>query len=140
MRTATQVIEDGAALYSKGDAEGYCALYSDATVLTTPDGRYEGRQDVLAYVQSLMTPWPGAVVTVGRRCEDGGVYFGEFTLRGTNTGALVAPDGSELPATHKSVELRGMEIARVDNGKIVQHDMTWDNMGVLVQLGLLPAS
>jgi ketosteroid isomerase-like protein len=140
MDTATALMEEGTALYNKGDAEGYCALYASDVVLTTPDGRFEGQAAVLAYVQSLMGPWPGATVTVGRHCEDGGTYFGEFTLRGTNDGPLVLPDGTELPPTHKTVELSGMEISRVQDGRIVQHDMAWDNMSVLGQLGLVPPS
>lgn len=139
MRTPTDVIVEGAALYTKGDAEAYSDLYRDDAVLTTPDGRYEGRQAIRTYCESLMSPWPGAVVTVGRHGEDGDLYFGEFVLRGTNDGPLTLPDGSELPATHRSAELQGMEIAQVADGQIVQHDMAWDNLGVMAQLGLLPA-
>jgi ketosteroid isomerase-like protein len=138
MTTATQLMHDGATLYSKGDAEGYCALYSDDAVLTTPDGRYQGRAAILDYVRGMMTPWPNADVTVGRHCEDGGTYFGEFVLRGTNDGPLLMPDGTELPATGQAVELWGMEVALVRDGRVVQHDMAWDNMGVMAQLGLLP--
>ena len=138
MRTARQLVEDAADLYSKGDAEGYCALYSDDAVVTSPDGRFEGQAALLSYVQGLMSPWPGAAVTVGRHCEQAGLYFGEFTLRGTNDGPLLMPDGTESPATHKSVEVRGVEIVRVDNGKVVQHDYFWDNLSLLAQLELLP--
>lgn len=138
MTTPKELIDDGTALYNKGDVNGFCALYSDDVVLTTPDGRFEGRENVQQYVQGLFDAFPSGGVTVGRRCEDGDLYFGEFALNGVNTGPIAMPDGSELPATHKSVELAATEIARAENGRIVQHEMMWDNMSFLVQLGLVP--
>ena len=138
MTVATELIEKGTAFYNKGDVEGFCSLYSDDIVLTTPDGRFEGRDSVEPYMQVMLTMFPGLEVTLGRHSDTGDVYFGEFSLRGTNTGPVPMPDGSELPPTGKSVLLMGTEIATVNNGKIVQHDMLWDNMSFLGQLGLVP--
>jgi ketosteroid isomerase-like protein len=59
-------------------------------------------------------------------------------VEGVNTGPLAMPDGSQLPATHRSAEIPAMELARVRNGKIVEHRFIWDNMAFLGQLGLLP--
>jgi ketosteroid isomerase-like protein len=140
MGTPKELIVEGTNLYNKGDAEGFCALYADAAVLTTPDGRFEGRESITPYVRGLIAAFPEGEVFLGRHCEDGDLYFGEFSMRGVNTGPLAAPDGTELAATHKSVVLDGHEIARAENGMIVQHDMIWDNMGFLVQLGLVPPS
>jgi len=107
-------------------------------VLTTPDGRFEGRDNVRSYMQVLLTMAPDAEVTLGRHCEAGDVYFGEFSIRGTNTGPMPMPDGSESPPTQGSVRLAGNEIATVKDGKIVRHDMLWDNMNFFTQLGLVP--
>jgi len=138
--TARELIEKGTDLYNKGDVEGFCALYSDHIVLTTPDGRFEGREDIRGYVQGLYNAFPSGGITLGRRCENEDLYFGEFALRATNTGPIAMPDGSELPATNKSVELNATEITRVENGRIVQQDMVWDNMTFLSQLGLVPTA
>jgi steroid delta-isomerase-like uncharacterized protein len=138
MGTATQLVDEGTALYNKADIEGFVSLYSEDVVLTTPDGRFEGHEAVQGYVQELFTAFPDTQVAVGRRCEGEDTYFGEFTVTGTNTGPLRMPDGSELPPTQKQGELRGMEIAEVRNGKIARHDMYWDSMSLLTQLGLAP--
>lgn len=140
MTTVAELMAEGTAFYNKGDMEGYCSLYSDDVVLTTPDGRYEGRDGVLAYMRAVSRSFPDSQVTIGRRCDAGDVGFDEFTVRGTNTGPISMPDGSELPATHRAVHLVGMEVAEVRGGKIVQHDMVWDTMSVLQQLGLAPSS
>jgi ketosteroid isomerase-like protein len=132
-----EIIEKGTELYNKGDVDGFCALYSDDIVLTTPDGRFEGREDIKPYLQGMYNAFPSGGVSVGRHCEDGDLYFGEFTVEGVNTGPLAMPDGSELPATHRSVELPATEVARVANGEIVEHRMLWDNMAFMSQLGLV---
>jgi ketosteroid isomerase-like protein len=131
-----EIIEKGTELYNKGDVEGFCALYRDDAVLTTPDGRFEGPEAMKPYLQGLYTAFPSGGVSVGRHREDGDLYFGEFTVEGVNTGPLAMPDGSELPATHRSVEIPAVEIARVENGEIVEHRFFWDNMAFLGQLGL----
>ncbi|MCD2192828.1 ester cyclase [Actinomycetospora endophytica] len=133
-------IEKGTALYNKGDVDGFCSYYGPETVLTTPDGRFEGLQNIRPYVQSLYDAFPSGGVSVGRYRENGDLYFGEFTVQGVNTGPLAMPDGSQLPATHRSVEVAAVEVARAENGRIVEHRMVWDNMAFLSQLGLVPES
>lgn len=140
MTTAKELIEKGTDLYNKGDVEGFCALYSDDIVLTTPDGQFEGRENIQEYVQGLYNAFPSGGITLGRSCENDDLYFGEFALSATNTGPIAMPDGSELPATNRTVELKATEIARVENGRIAQHDMMWDNMTFLSQLGLVPTA
>lgn len=136
MGEAGRLIDEGTAFYNDGDATGYCSLYSDDVVLTTPEGRFEGRASVLPYVESQFTMLPDVQVAVERRCEVDDLYIGEFRVRGTNSGPLPMPDGAELPPTGRTVDLYGVEIARVQGGKIVQHDMLWDRLSILEQLGL----
>ena len=140
MTTARELIEKGTDLYNKGDVEGFCALYSDDIILTTPDGQFEGRENIQEYVQGLYNAFPSGGIKLGRSCENDDLYFGEFALGAINTGPIAMPDGSELPPTNKTVELKATEIARVENGRIVQHDMMWDNMTFLSQLGLAPTA
>ena len=57
---------------------------------------------------------------------------------GTHTGRLVLPDGTELAPTGKRVEIKGMELVRVRDGKIVVDNLYYDSLSVLVQLVLVP--
>jgi ketosteroid isomerase-like protein len=136
--TIRELIEKGTELYNKGDIDGFCSLYRADAVLTTPDGRFAGPENMKPYLQGLYDAFPSGGVSVGRGCEDGDLYFGEFSVEGVNTGPLTAPDGSQLPATNRSVEIPAVEFARVENGEIVEHRFFWDNMAFLGQLGLLP--
>ena len=48
------------------------------------------------------------------------------------------PEGTELPPTGKRVEMKGMELVRVRDGKIVVDNLYYDNLAVAAQLGLVP--
>lgn len=139
MATITEINEQGTALFNKGDVEGFAALYAEDAVLVTPEGRFQGRGDIQAYFQAYLTGFPDAQVTLGRSGEQGELYFAEFSFAGTHTGPLGMPDGSEVPPTGKVVQTRSAELVRVEQGKVTQHDMYWDSMELLTQLGLVPA-
>jgi ketosteroid isomerase-like protein len=57
---------------------------------------------------------------------------------GTHTGPLLMPDGTELSPTGKRIELKGMELVQLRDGKVAVHHGYWDNMALTGQLGLLP--
>ncbi len=66
---------------------------------------------------------------------DGEVYLtGRF--KGTHTGDLVSPEGT-IPASGTSLDLPFADYFRVSGGKIVEHEVIWDQMGLLAQLGAL---
>ena len=55
-----------------------------------------------------------------------------------NTGPIQLPTGETLPATQKEVRIRGVDIATVKDGRIVDYRLYFDEMEFLGQLGLLP--
>ncbi|HEU5405820.1 MAG TPA: ester cyclase, partial [Gaiellaceae bacterium] len=54
------------------------------------------------------------------------------------TGPFRLPDGSEVPATGRPVEIKGMELVEVRDGKIVVDNLYYDFMAAVSQLGLVP--
>ena len=57
-----------------------------------------------------------------------------FTFRGTHKAEFAG-----IAATDKKVEIGGLEIAHLKDGKVVEHWLNWDVMGLMKQLGALPA-
>ncbi len=57
--------------------------------------------------------------------------------RGSWTGTQTGPFGG-LPPTGKKVKVSGIDIIRIENGKIVEHWEATDNLGLLEQLGVIP--
>jgi predicted ester cyclase len=44
-----------------------------------------------------------------------------------------------IPATGKRVTFTETHVDQIANGKIVRHDGDWDQIGLLQQLGVIPA-
>ncbi len=57
------------------------------------------------------------------------------TMTGTQTGPI-----GEIPMTGKSFTLVNVIIQRLEQGKIVETWVSWDNVAFLTQLGLMPES
>jgi len=63
----------------------------------------------------------------------------ECILRGTHSGPLHGPAGA-LPPSGRSMRLQACEVFQVSNGMIVSHHTYYDMLGLLQQLGALPAA
>jgi len=57
-----------------------------------------------------------------------------FTLRGTQTGDFLG-----IPATGKPIEIVASAFLTVDEGKVTHLRAQFDQLGLLKQLGALPA-
>ena len=55
----------------------------------------------------------------------------------TTTGTQTGPMG-DLPATGRDFMLKNLVIQRIENGKIAETWISWDNVAMLTQLGLFP--
>jgi predicted ester cyclase len=51
---------------------------------------------------------------------------------------LSLPDGTQLPPSGKRLEIKGMELVQVRDGKIVVDNLYYDAMAIVAQAGLLP--
>lgn len=93
-----------------------------------------GPAGLKAQVEKYIAAFEGAHVTVDEQLADGDVVATRWTGRGTHTGELlgVAPTGNEVTVT-------GITISRVENGQLVEERQVWDALGMLVQIGAVPA-
>ena len=57
-----------------------------------------------------------------------------WTGQGTHSGELM-----QIPATGKKVTLKGMDVLRIENGKIAERWAEFDALGMLTQLGVIQA-
>jgi len=59
-------------------------------------------------------------------------------MEGTHTAPLEGPNGP-IPATYKKVKGYGVQILKVENGKIAEARIYFDQLDQMSQLGLIPA-
>jgi steroid delta-isomerase-like uncharacterized protein len=127
-------------LYNAGDLDGCMDLYAEDAVQLMPDGTYEGRSAIRERLVLELEAFPDIDWKVESFVEDGDFFADEWTFVGTHAGPLQLPDGGELPATGRRVEIRGMELVQMRDGVIVVDNLYYDTMAVAAQLGLMPAA
>ena len=124
--------------YNAGDLEGVMDLYAEDAVQLMPEGTFEGRSVIRERLANELIALPDIAWTVLSFVEQGNTFADEWAFVATHTGPLQMPDGTELPPTGRRIELRGMELVEMRDGKIVVDNLYYDNMAVLTQLGLVP--
>ena len=138
MQTNKELLDLYVELYNAGDLASCMELYSEDAVQRMHDGVFEGVEDIRNRLARDLVAFPDARYVVDSFFAEGDRFADEWTFTGTNTGPFRLPDGTEIPATGKRVEIKGMELVEVCDGKIVVDNLYYDFMASVVQLGLVP--
>lgn len=138
MEANRALLERYVELYNAGDLEACMELYAEDAVQWMHDGLFAGVDAIQERLARDLTAFPDAKYVVESFVEDGDTFADEWTFTGTNTGPFRLPDGSEVPAAGRPVEIKGMELVEVRDGKIVVDNLYYDFMAAVSQLGLVP--
>ncbi|MCK6629830.1 MAG: ester cyclase [Anaerolineae bacterium] len=84
-------------------------------------------------VTTYRTAYPDIHMTIDDLVVEGDKVAGRWTARGTNTGPLMG-----MPPTGKSATVTGISILTIANGQVTEQYTTWDALGMLQQLGVVP--
>lgn len=127
------------ALTTHPDLKVIADLYAEDAVAVTPDeGEIRGRDHIVDYWRQMTEAVPEATFESLHKYEAGDTAIDEGVFSGRNTGPLQLPTGEILPPTQKEIRIRGVDIATVKDGRIVDYRLYFDEMDFLGQLGLLP--
>ena len=93
-----------------------------------------GPDGLKTQLQQYIDGFPDGRITVDDQIAEGNKVASRWTARGTQTGEVagIAPTG-------KQVTVSGLTISRLEDGMVVEEWTTWDTLGMLVQLGAIPA-
>jgi steroid delta-isomerase-like uncharacterized protein len=138
MEANRELLERYVELYNAGDLDACMELYAEDAVQRMHDGTFLGRDAIRARLARDLIAFEDANYVVESFVEDGDAFADEWTFTGTNTGPFRLPDGSEVPATGERMEIKGMELDEVRDGKIVVDNLYYDFMAAVTQLGLVP--
>jgi steroid delta-isomerase-like uncharacterized protein len=86
------------------------------------------------FVQQYISAFPDARVTIDQQIAEGDYVTSRWTGRGTHKGDLMG-----IAPTNKQVTVTGITISRIANGKIAEEWSNWDTLGMLQQIGAVPA-
>ena len=80
----------------------------------------------------LLVAFPDLHFTINDQFTSGEKVSTRWTANGTNTGPF-----GEMPATGKKVEIEGLIIDHVVNGKVAKRWELWDQAAMMQQLGIV---
>ena len=118
---------------SKGDLDAANELLAPGFVLHVPLPCSPGVRGIDEVVSACRAAFQGLDVTVEDMVTEGDMVAARFTARGVHNGAFMG-----LPPTGKPITMTGMEIFRLERGKIAELWGEANLLGLMQQLGILP--
>src|ERR1044071_9633983 len=120
-------------IYNSNDQDRMAEVVSDDVM--TPNivpGIPTSLEGAKAAHRLMLDGFPDYETVIEDIFAEGDKVAARITMTGTNTGEFMG-----IPATGKRVEFTGIYIARIANGKIVEHWGEEDSVSLLQQLGVL---
>ena len=111
-------------------------IYATDFVDRSPDipGIPHTRDGLKQFMGVYLRAFPDANITVEDQLVEGDRVVTRWTGRGTQTGEFM-----DMPPSGKRVAVPGIQIDRFSGGKIVEEWTLFDQLGMLQQLGAIPA-
>ena len=123
------------AIWRTGDAKLIDEHMAPTYVLhKPPTGFSPNREGLKAIVQAMHSAFPDLRMTVEDVIAEGDKVVQRRVYQGTHQGELFG-----IPATGKSVSVSQIIVSRVADGKFVEEWAETDFLGMLQQLGVVPA-
>lgn len=93
-----------------------------------------GIEAAKASISGYRGAFPDLRVTIEQQVAEGEYVTTRWTARGTHQGDLFG-----MTATGKQATVTGITIDRIVDGKFVESWTNWDTLGLMQQLGVVPA-
>jgi predicted ester cyclase len=93
-----------------------------------------GPERVLRVAEQARTAFPDLTYDIEEVIAEGDIVAFRMVMEGTHLGPL---PGTGLPGTGRQVRVQQLHMARIKDGKVAEHWAVRDDLGMLVQLGVL---
>ncbi len=111
------------------------APHGVATGLGESDKPVRGPAEFKTFFFNFRTSFPDMHITIDDTVEEGDKVAVRAKIEGTHLG-----NGIGVPPSGRRMSITGIFIIRFANGKIVEGFNSWDQLGMLRQIGVLPAA
>jgi steroid delta-isomerase-like uncharacterized protein len=109
-------------------------MATDVVDHTAPPGLPPGLEGHKQLVIMFRTPFPDLDSTIEDQVAEGDTVVSRLIVRGTHKGEFFG-----VPPTGKQFTIASIDLDRLANGKIVEHWSIADQLGLMQQLGVIPA-
>jgi steroid delta-isomerase-like uncharacterized protein len=138
------VTQDNATLARRLQEEVFAQGAADvAEAILAPDFQWHApnlppdvspdREGIKRYAAMLHTAYPDVRFTYEQTIAEGDKVVTYWTARATQQGPLMT-----IPATGRPIMVTGIDIFRIVDGRIAELWESWDQLGMLQQLGAIP--
>jgi steroid delta-isomerase-like uncharacterized protein len=126
--------------FNAHDEKALNQIHADNIKFEAPGGfKASSAHEATAYATRWHKAFPNGKMTVRNEIVSAPWIVQEVTMEGTHTGPLEGPMGTVQP-THKKLVGKGVQILRIENGKIAEVRIYFDLLDQMTQLGLIPAA
>jgi predicted ester cyclase len=126
------------AAFNAHDERALNELHADDIKFNAPGFKATNAKDATAYATTWLKAFPDGKMKVRSEITSGPWVVQEILMEGTHTAPLESPTGTIAP-TYKKVVGYGVQLLRVENGKIAEARIYFDQLDQMTQLGLMPA-
>lgn len=109
-------------------------VLEDFVELDPLPGQQQGRQGLKDVLVAFRTGYPDLHWSIEEMITEGDKVVTRFTWTGTHRGPFLG-----IPATGRSVAVKGVVIDRLEEGKMADSRILMDTLGLMQQLGVIPA-
>jgi predicted ester cyclase len=124
--------------FNAHDEFGLSSVHADNIKFNAPGGfKATNAMEATAYAMTWLKAFPDGKMKVRSEIISGPWVVQEIVMEGTHTAPLESPTGT-VPATYKKVVGYGVQLLRVENAKIAEARIYFDQLDQMSQLGLIP--
>lgn len=120
---------------NRGDRSAADRLIATNVILRNPPMVLHGLEEYKTRMATFHAAFPDARYTVEDQIAEGNKIVVRWTLGGTQLGEF-----QNRPATGKRIFVTGVSLFRIADGKIQEITVNMDRLGLMEQLGWLPAA
>jgi steroid delta-isomerase-like uncharacterized protein len=122
-------------LWNTGNADVAKQLYNDDALRSDPNQSRpaRGSQEIARYVAEVRAAFPDFELEINEKVFETSRLVTHWTCTGTHNGEFQG-----IPATGRRINISGLALARIENGKVAEEHLYFARITMLDQLGVAP--
>jgi predicted ester cyclase len=134
MSTSREALSAAYERWNAGDLDGYLSLYDERIRLHGYAPEPMDKTEVRAFYEGIFSAFGGPQLEFHETLWHGDACSIRFTMTGRHVGEFMG-----VPATGTAIALPGITILHFDGERVVERFSHADMLGLLVQIGAMPA-
>jgi steroid delta-isomerase-like uncharacterized protein len=131
-QVARRLIED---VWDRADLTSLADLLAPDVVFHEPISQeLRGREELGQFISAYRMAFPDMRFAIEEQIAEGDLVVTRWIARGSHQGQF-----RQVPPTGNAVQIRGTSTQRFADGKIIEDWTDWDALGLMQQLGVIPA-